>query len=256
MLNIKNSNTKGTVRLKMVKSITFKYAPDNSMLLPIIPAAKGLPDWYKNTPETCPDSMPWEPGTFKGCMPFLDAMTQGYIIPLWADLYVDSVYDEEQETFVPTFTWTPGSKPSIETHSPQQVEHMPGMKESTGGNTAFKFINPWIIETPKGYSSLFVPPINQENSQFKAISAIVSTDMYPHQVALPFIWTAPSGWTGVLTRGTPIIQVIPFKRDDFKHDIREMSLKEQNMQQSTMHALNSTFKGGYKKLFRRRSSSI
>lgn len=56
-----------------------------------VPAYKKMPAWFRKLkPDT--DSGKSKPGTAKKCMPVLDAMSQGYIIPLWADLYVQVGY--------------------------------------------------------------------------------------------------------------------------------------------------------------------
>ena len=57
-----------------------------------IPAKLNIPDWFKKLNHT-PMLR-----TVKGCMPFLDALTCGYILKLPQDLYVKhNVMDEEKK---------------------------------------------------------------------------------------------------------------------------------------------------------------
>ena len=56
-----------------------------------VPSNKAVPNWYKRLKPDAPRSK-LEIGTAKRCIPFLDAVTQGYTIPLWADLVVQAGY--------------------------------------------------------------------------------------------------------------------------------------------------------------------
>lgn len=228
----------------MVK-VEFKYHPDMAYTPAVVPASRALPDWYKEMPIQRSDKPPWEPGTIKACMPFFDAMTQGYIIPLWADLHVACTNDQN-----PTFTWTEGGKQQIEAHQGTQLAGFPLVEKSYDEN-AYKFLSPWIIRTPKGYSSLFIAPINQENNEFKIISAIIATDNYLQYINFPFVWTASKTWSGILKQGIPLVQVIPFKRVDFEHEIGALTDEDMHEIQSNGNAVTSTFYGAYKKLWRK-----
>src|SRR5438045_1593547 len=108
-----------------------------------IPASRNIPDWYKNLPTEAssinepPDVLP----TLKRCPPFLEAMSCGYIIPFCAD----AIFTTEANGNL-TFQAT---APLIETHDPAQFRGAP-----FASSALVKFINPWIIRTPPGYSTL------------------------------------------------------------------------------------------------------
>ena len=51
-----------------------------------------------------------------------------------------------------------------------------------------------------------------------AMPAIVDTDVYNERVQLPFTFKDPN-FEGLVPAGTPIYQVIPFKRDSWKMNI-------------------------------------
>jgi hypothetical protein len=76
-----------------------------------------------------------------------------------------------------------------------------------------KFHNPWTIRTPPGWSCLFVPPLNRPNGVFEVLSGFVDTDTYVAPVNFPFVAIADDG-VHTLPKGTPLIQVIPFLRDE------------------------------------------
>ena len=113
------------------KLITFKYPTDNAFIAPIVPAAKALPDWYKQASILKEGYPPHAPQHIKACMPFFDAMTQGYIVPLWSDIYVSTVFDEETGQPCPAFEWqeSPSSPGQVFNHHPTQTEGMPLMEE-------------------------------------------------------------------------------------------------------------------------------
>ena len=238
------------------KLISFMYSPNNEWVTPIIPASKALPDWYKRLPLRTDDQNVWEPATVKGCMPFFDGMTQGYIIPLWADVQVNVHNDPETDLPAPTFTWSEGGDKLLDSHGAVQTEGMPAMEKSLGHNGAFKLMSPWLIRTPPGYSTLFISPLNNSHPNINLISAIVSTDTYINNINFPFIWTGPEDGNEIIKQGTPVVQVIPFKRDNFTHEIRAYNFKEENEYQSQIKALASAFTHVYKRLWRKPSRSV
>ena len=240
--------------MKDKKLITFKHPADNAFIAPIVPAAKALPDWYKQASILKEGDPPYAPQHIKACMPFFDAMTQGYIVPLWSDIYVSTVFDEETGQPCPAFEWqeSPSSPGQVFNHHPTQTEGMPLMEEGKAmGANSFKFSNPWLIQTPKGYSTLFVGPLNGGNPHFQMIPAIVATDSYFNNISFPFVWTGPEDYEGVISQGTPLIQVIPFKRDDFQHEIKTMTEKDTNLVRSTSARISQGFTGVYKQLWRK-----
>ena len=190
-------------------------------------------------------------------MPLFDAMPQGYIIPLWSDIHAKVHLDEETGELHPAFTWKDPRTDIIERHAPQQTDGMPAMEKgkATGG-MAFKFNSPWLIQTPPGYSTLFVAPLNNGNPNFEMISAIVATDVYKNNINFPFIWTGPEDYEGVIPQGTPLIQLVPFKRDEFQHEIGTFTEDDLNLIKSTSAALYQSWHGVYKRLWRRRTKSV
>jgi len=82
------------------------------------------------------------------------------------------------------------------------------------------------------------------------LPAIVDTDNY-HEVNFPFFFTETEDGDYFIPRGTPIAQVLPFKRDDFEMEMRESTHKE-GLIQKLLPA--SKFKEMYKTMFRAKKS--
>ena len=200
--------------------IEFMCLPEDYHVIPHpYPSRKFIPDWFKHLPMKIDNSKELRQWTVKRCVPFLDAMSVGYIIPLAADIEFQTNEDASGIIWYSKF-----NKVMIETHSKDQItsskspnprEHLPPLK----------FINHWIIKTPPGWSTLFVPPLNRPDTRFQCLSGVVDTDVYPNNVNFPFFFTQPN-FTGIIESGTPLVQAIPFKRSKLKHNIRIATEKE------------------------------
>lgn len=202
------------------------------------PASKFVPDWYKNMEsyigkEKKPNGNGNTNATIKRCMPVFDAITAGYIITSPADVYV-SIKDGEQ-----FFEWS--NLGLISFHIIEQAPEHPNRKP----HAYPKWMNPWGIKTPKGYSTLFTQPMHRE-SVFTILPGVVDTDTYTAPVNFPFVVNDPD-FEGLIPKGTPIAQVIPFKREDWQMEIgSEKELKEQfNITQK----LQNKFFDRYKSMF-------
>jgi hypothetical protein len=171
--------------------------------------------------------------TIKRCMPVFDAITSGYIITSPADVYV-RIKDGQQ-----FFEWS--ALNLIAFHPVIQAPEHPARKP----HAYPKWMNPWAIKTPKGYSTLFTQPMHRE-SVFTILPGIVDTDTYTASVNFPMVINDPN-FEGLIPQGTPIAQVIPFKREDWQMEIgSEKELKEQN---SIIYKLNIKFFDRYKQMF-------
>jgi hypothetical protein len=202
------------------------------------PASKSVPDWYKNTQSyTNGERKPIGNGntsaTIKRCMPVFDAITAGYIIESPADVYV-SIKDGGQ-----WFEWSDHNL--IAFHPIEQAPEHPDKKPFAYP----KWNNPWSITTPKGYSTLFVQPFHRE-SIFTILPGVVDTDQYTPPVNFPFVINDPV-FEGLIPKGTPIAQVIPFKRDSWTMELGDK--KDLEAQAKVSKKLQSKFFDRYKSMF-------
>jgi hypothetical protein len=163
-----------------------------------IPAIKEIPDWYKGIPSVRNQDL-----TIKKCVPVLDSFGAGYLFRTSADVY----YDSETQRFVDN-----GVDMQISSHSDEQVNGF-GINDLFQPHP-YKWVNRFFWQTPKGYSTLFTHPLNREDLPFHSISAVVDTDDFPLSVQFPFF--IKKDFTGLIPAGTPIIQAIPFKRDNWE----------------------------------------
>jgi len=186
-------------------TIRFLCAPeDEGVIARPVPAKSELPDWFRRLPpvDKAQQSATDTGLTIKRCMPFLDAMTTGWIIPLAATVRLE-VKDGGKTV---TAGWE-YDKQMVSNHSPRQIDGHP-----MGHLPPMKFHNFWQVRTNPGWSCLFVPPLNRQQSLFQVLSGVVDTDSYHALINFPFIPTAPDG-VHVIEKGTPLVQVIPFRCD-------------------------------------------
>ena len=192
---------------------------DEGVIPPPVPAKSYLPDWFRKLkPVTEEEVSPTNSGlTVKRCMPFLDAMTTGWILPLASTVRleisgggtnVNSGWDFDREM--------------VSSHGTHQIKghpksHLPPCK----------FHNYWTIRTPPGWSCLFVDPLNRPNGVFEVVSGVVDTDTYTSEIHFPFLATGPDG-LHIIEKGSPLVQVIPFRRDGshLEAEIRAESYEE------------------------------
>lgn len=202
------------------------------------PAYKLVPDWYKNTQsyisgEKKPVGNGTTSATIKRCIPVFDAITSGYIIESPADVWV-SIKDGMQ-----WFEWSDFGLISF--HPIEQAPEHPARKPYSYP----KWMNPWAITTPKGYSTLFVQPFHRE-SIFTILPGIVDTDQYTPAVNFPFVINDPA-FEGLIPKGVPIAQVIPFKRDSWTMELGNK--KDLEAQNKITKKLQSKFFDRYKTMF-------
>ena len=182
-----------------------------------LPAAKSIPAWYKNMAThmdnekdtgLSKDGVAVSNLTLKGCSPFLDALTSGYIFELPFDLEFRKQPDGSMSV-----RWATNIN-LIGVHGKDQA---PGIPAPFGGSEGlFKWRPGWRISTPKGYSCLFTHPLNRHDLPFRTFSGVVDTDMYELGVEFPFqLLNTIDKDIFILEKGTPICQVIPFKRESW-----------------------------------------
>lgn len=195
---------------------------DNKLLHPI-PAVRNLPDWYKAKKPLIGDTKEHQAmpnGTknvsIKWCNPFGDALGSGYFMLLENDVQVKQV-DGTQE-----FVWFRGGDGFIGSHSKEQIS--PDLIPEGYSQDPWKFLNFWGIQTPQGYSTLFTHPMNRTELPFLTLSGVVDTDDYNQPVNFPFV--IRKDFEGIIAAGTPIAQVIPFKRENWEAVVEEYNPKK------------------------------
>ena len=213
--------------------IKFSSHPDVVKSIPHPrPATKFVPEWYKKmelliqTKERVSEKgvATVDHPTMKKCMPVRDYLTTGYIIPCWQDILIrkDSegkYHNQVREAEHLSNAYAMG----VSWHSINQVVGSP-FEKFTDGEKLLKFLNPWVIQTPKGYSTYFTAPFFHEGA-VTILPAIVDTDTHNVQINFPAIIHEDECR---IERGTPIIHAIPFKRENWDSVVEELDVDKSN----------------------------
>lgn len=203
-----------------------------------VPGKQSIPQWLKHLEPYLGGR--FEPGdngttnTAKRCIPMFDAVSSGYIIKLTHDIYV------KNENGVPFYRW-PVSGTGVEFHNRAQAHTHSSAKNN---HDIPKWINPWSIETPSGYSTLFIPPVNGDPSPIVPFSGLVDTDNFFAPTHFPFVLSP--GFEGEIPAGTPIAQAIPIKRESWKMEINTNSIEKINKNDAS---IGSVFRNAYRKMY-------
>jgi hypothetical protein len=195
------------VRLKRSEpKVRFLCSPeDRGVIAPPVPAKMLLPDWFRALPAVDRSKLGTADSglTVKRCLPFFDAMATGWIIPLAATVRLQ--IGDGGRTVEGGWDF---DRTMVSNHGPHQVAGNP--KEP---RPPCKFHNYWSVRTPLGWSCLFLPPVNRTNGVFECAAGVVDTDLYSAHIHFPFFATGPDG-LHILEKGTPLVQVFPFRRDE------------------------------------------
>jgi hypothetical protein len=201
------------------------------------PIKLNIPEWYKKLEHSVLNK------TVKGCVPFLDTLTSGYLLKIPQDFHVRHNVDNENEKgekFKDSFqTYALHRESSllfakginlnseIDTHPHKQFLGAPFF-EKNKNLPIYKIVNPWKIKTPKGYSCLFLPPLNNSDDRFSIIPGIVDTDTFPTEVNFPIVINGDKYpiLETTIKKGTPYVQIIPFKKESWKMKLKPTKQKD------------------------------
>ena len=188
----------------------------SQLVSPPQPMSRVVPEWYRKFPSKIVDNdtkiltqngqVLGSNATVKKCMPFLDAMTGGYTWTLPCDLEFKHVNHQLE------YAWTC----NIKLLSEHPIEQFPmNILTQDSFGYVFKWLFDYVVKTPSGYSTLFTHPINRYDLPFTTFGGVVDTDSHPVAMNFPFQLKKFEGDSLVIPEGTPIVQMFPFKREEW-----------------------------------------
>ena len=167
---------------------------------PVKPARECFPDYWK----TMESKMQNGVDTVRKCPGISDWMSLGYIIPAWSDIDIDQTGE-----YGPSATLSNGRE-SAASHSPEQCRGMLTQKSHYGGSVKLPYV--WRITTSPGWSIMIVPLWYWKDQPWEAMPGIIHTDNHHGEVNINLILKSKEPHIHV-SAGTPLVQIIPFKRD-------------------------------------------
>lgn len=222
-----------------MKKIRFYVRPDVPFYVdPPMPGSSLIPDWFRKgesflsreTNKVASKDDPFKTAGMKGCMPFFDSLTSGYLLLTWADVEITKNDDDgglvEFKYLEPDIYGKP-----TETNNDYRM-----IIERTGdlGHTIprpvghsynhMAWSSQWGMSLPKGWSLLITHPMNRFDLPFTTMSAIMESDRFSPNGNIPFF--IQKGWTGIIPKGTPFAQIVPIKRSSWISTFSKMTTKD------------------------------
>lgn len=172
-------------------------------------------EYYKAPQNICPypkegtkDDYGFIP-TWKACPAIMDSFITGYVLKTPCDIkfFKDSnqkidveILDKRHSDFV--------SKRG----RMAQFYHPEGYYEEH-----FAWYPDWGLELPDGYSALYMTPMNRFDLPFLNTTGIVDNDKVFISGTFPFFII--KDWEGTIPAGTPYMQILPFKRENWESEV-------------------------------------
>jgi antitoxin (DNA-binding transcriptional repressor) of toxin-antitoxin stability system len=230
--------------------IDFRCPPELvDVLPPPVAAQKSLPAWLRSMPGMAfDDETATDVRTLKHCPPFIDALSLGCLILLPVDVRVEPGAALSWDWSPPASAMDGLPRSPVSFHVPAQGEGAPFAQPE---RRFLKFLNFWTISTEPGVSVLVSHPFNRPELPFTTLAGVVDTDSYgAGLIHFPAVWN-DLDFTGTLPRGTPVAQIVPFRREQLEPTVGAMTaagMEETNRLRQTL----DLEAGVYRKSFRAR----
>ena len=202
-----------------------KYAPLKNSFSSIEPSRMHIPEWFKKTEKFEKNILknnkiiktPESP-SFKLCTVFTESFTTGYMVTLPVDIVV------EQTKMGPSISWRKEINEEIISLRQNDFQNNSLPTPEGFSNLHFAWITKNVIKIPKGYSFLITHPLNRHDLPFVTLSGIIDGEMTLHNGNIPVYFNLK--FEGVIPKGTPIMQIIPFKTENWTSKLDSKIINE------------------------------
>lgn len=196
---------------------------------------KDVPDWFVDS------SRFWFSGeqsslSFKACPALIDAFLTGYFLKTPCDIEFVRINDRLEVKLPPEYKVFCEPRPDMQ-----------GFPVPHGyDKNHFHWYPNWMPGLEDGYSALYVSPLNRFDLPFITVSGIIDSDKMNTPGLMPFF--IKEGFEGVIKKGTPFVQIIPYKREEWFSDLKLYSLNEMKERHfDSVRKFRIPEGGGYKK---------
>ena len=258
-------------RQNIIKILNYHPVPDGSFPKP---GAESLPQWWRDmspyggyggAPESNTAKIEFSSAgdyaTIKRCIPVLDSMLMGYIVTTVSEIYVlpfegdmsASAASCPQEEFVLNSTYPVrlSGLPQSDITWHEYGQALTHPLQQKYGQRMQKVYTPWLFMSPPGYSSIITNPLNNPNPYFEVVPGVMDTDVFFPKINFMLVYKDPT-FHGIIPAGTPIAQVIPFKRESWSSYISDAEEDRDEMvekRSKIFSKLSTVFHAPYRKFF-------
>ena len=198
-----------------------------SEFTPPYPAAKDMPDWYKNLGQFYEHDDGFEAPTAKACPGIFDLLRAGYIIPAWSD-FSFKYHSDDPDSWMVQRARALKNAGHWHYHPNDQINGCPiNHTESEefdvpSCRTFVKITSPWFLELDEGYSVMFMQPYYRVSPYYTVLPGIMDPcigDISNKELNIFIQLNIPD--TDIrIKRGDPLVQLIPFRRENFKYELK------------------------------------
>lgn len=225
-----------------IKKHKIKYESEVKIYPNIIQPIKTLiPKWYKDLKLLHENKIidfqsGVMPKTMKNCVPFLDALTTGYAITLPHDIAVG--IDDNGEP------WILGHHEGETLIRKRENKYNQSFPKPNGYHKSdFAWRFPLSVTVPVGCSYIFTHPFNRFDLPFLTLTGVIDGGYILNAGGnVPFF--IKEGFEGVIEKGTPIAQLIPFQHAQWSSEITPglLELGKEHNERSVSHVLHGWYK--------------
>jgi hypothetical protein len=204
------------------------FVPADNRLLEMKPYLNRItrPEWLKELDEQA---------SIHRCAGVFDYLRQGVTVPLWTDVdFRPDQNNQDWEWSIAQYVDRPQVNIQASSLQSPMFQNVPFGFDSTGSCPVTsvrklqqasypKLATPWAVITPPGWSVLLMPLVYEPNPNYTVLPGIVNTDYY-HIVNVLMNITTDQPFS--IKYGTPMIHLIPFKRDS---DFAEIIFEDESM---------------------------
>lgn len=153
---------------------------------------------------------------FKACPALLDIFLDGYYLTTPCDILF---YKNPDNNLIIAKT-EKGFENFIGSRSPMEGFAVPYGYDSQH----FHWYPNWGVRLEKGYSAIFMSPLNRYDLPFISTAGIIDSDMLDTPGFIPFFLR--NDFSGLIPAGTPYLQVFPFKRESWNMEVEYLNERE------------------------------
>ena len=225
----------GLIGSKKPKVEWWSTVPGLTELEPVQPANKFFPEWFKKMPRWVEEGNPFDKGTFKNCPGIVDFYKDAFVIPLWADFYLNvSEKDFGWKCSNEDFTMSLHYKEQFLDHTPKNVKKDVMVVAKTDC--------PWRVKTSKGWGMLQLPMFYDFNEDFECLPGLTYTE-WSHQINQQLLLKKKGEF--LLKKGTPIAMYKPVKLDKINYTVKDEDDEKFIESYKSNLKFQSKFKGSY-----------
>ncbi len=181
--------------------------------------------------------------TVRRCPGVLDAMRNGFIVPLWTDIHVKYDGMRGDVAMRAALPWA-----KIDRHPVEQFKSTPIELLASPYPCVFKLENPWRVHLPAGYSSWTLDALyHRPWMGFAILPGFVNHDEF-HTANIFLAWQRYDVGELILAAGTPLFQLIPVRRSGIGLSVEDAP-EEARTERAGENLKVGGWAGRYRRLF-------